>query len=175
MQKFHMILAVDSKNWLWKDNTLAWKIPTDMKYFRDITSTTQDENKVNAVIMWRKTWESIPEKYRPLPDRVNCVLTRDENYQDEWCVSYSSLDECLWDFAHNPLIESIYITGGSGIYNDCLSDDRLDKVYLTQVEWDFGCDVFFNGIPEEFEKISDSEKQEENGIEFEFQVYQKKS
>ncbi|MCH2188606.1 dihydrofolate reductase [Candidatus Gracilibacteria bacterium] len=168
-----MILAVDDKNGLGKDNTLAWRISEDMKYFRDVTTNTEDENKVNVVIMGRKTWESIPDTYRPLLDRVNCVLTRDENYEDEGCVSYTSLDACLEDFQQNPLIENIYIIGGSGVYNDCLTDNRLDKIYLTRVEGDFGCDVFFDGIPEAFDTISESEKKRENDVGFCFEVYQR--
>ena len=76
MTKFHIILAVDEKLGLGKDNDLAWKISTDMKHFKNITSDTEDLAKHNALIMWRKTWESIPAKYRPLPDRVNYILSR---------------------------------------------------------------------------------------------------
>jgi dihydrofolate reductase len=55
---------------------LAWDIPEDRKYFRKITTKTKDSKKQNAVIMGRKTWESIPKKYRPFPKRYNCILSK---------------------------------------------------------------------------------------------------
>ncbi len=168
-----MILAVDSKKWLGKNNTLAWKISEDMKYFRDTTTNVEDENKVNMLIMWRKTWESIPEKYRPLPDRINCVLTRDENYEDNGCISYTSLDQCLDDFRDNPLVENIFIIGGAQLYNTLLDDSRLEKIYLTQIEGDYGCDVFFDGVPDSFDQVVESEEKIDNDIKFSFQVYKR--
>ena len=89
--KFSIILAIDSNNWLGKNNDLAWKLKSDMQYFKKITTQTQQENKQNAVIMGRKTWESIPEKFRPLPDRKNFLLTRDENYSDNGCEIWHDL------------------------------------------------------------------------------------
>lgn len=55
---------------------MPWKLPKDMAHFKHITSTTNDGKLQNAVIMGRKTWESIPSKFRPLPGRVNIVLSR---------------------------------------------------------------------------------------------------
>ena len=55
---------------------MPWKLPGDMAYFKELTSKTADAGKQNAVIMGRKTWESIPPKFRPLPGRINVVLTR---------------------------------------------------------------------------------------------------
>lgn len=56
---------------------LPWKLPGDMKFFKQITSACQDENKMNAVILGRTTWESLPVKFRPLPGRLNIILSRD--------------------------------------------------------------------------------------------------
>ena len=74
MKKIKLIIALDDKNWLWKNNSLAWRIDQDMKHFRK--STIWDIKTKNIVIMWRKTWESIPDKFRPLPDRINCILSK---------------------------------------------------------------------------------------------------
>jgi len=83
-KKINIILALDESNGLGKDWDLAWRIREDMKYFKDITTSPHSvspkgrevEQLKNAVIMWRKTWDSIPEKYKPLPDRINCILSR---------------------------------------------------------------------------------------------------
>ena len=170
---FSMILAVDDALWFWKNGQLPWRIKEDMAYFRDITTETSDENKVNVVIMGRKTWESIPDRFRPLPDRINYVLTTDENYEDNGCVSYTSLEQCLGDIDGNPLIDSIFIIWGAQLYNGVLDDSRLEKIYLTKVDWDFGCDVFFDGVPDSFVLESEWEEKEEGDIKFKFQVYKK--
>ena len=173
MLKFSMILAMDAKNGIWRQNDLPWRIKKDMQYFKEITTQTRDENKINAVIMWRKTWESIPEKFRPLSDRMNCVLTRDREYEDNGCVSYTSLEECLEDTKNNILIENIFIIGGSQLYNWVLGDERLDKIYLTRVEWEYKCEVFFDWVPDKFLLESASEKYTQWEYSFVFEVYKR--
>lgn len=179
MTKFHMILAVDEKNGLGKDNTLSWRIPEDMKYFKKITSDTKDLAKLNAVIMGRKTWESIPSKYRPLPERINCVLSRSITDQsidsdiNDMVLYFNSLDNCLEELNKKDNIEDVYIIWWAFLYNQIISDDRLDKIYITRVMWDFDCDVFFNSIPEEFSLESYTDEQEDNWIKFRFEVWEK--
>jgi dihydrofolate reductase/thymidylate synthase len=63
--------------------SLPWSLPGDLKYFRELTQRTSDPAKQNAVIMGRKTWESIPVKFRPLAGRINVVLTRGAAPGDE--------------------------------------------------------------------------------------------
>lgn len=72
------LVVAASKNGLGigKDGTMPWKLPGDMAYFKELTSRTRDAAKQNAVIMGRKTWESIPDKFRPLKGRLNIVLSR---------------------------------------------------------------------------------------------------
>jgi dihydrofolate reductase len=62
-----IILASDEKNGIGKNGILPWRLKSDMAYFKEVTTTTLSEKKINALIMGRKTWESIPEKFRPLP------------------------------------------------------------------------------------------------------------
>lgn len=78
-QGFQLVVAA-TKNGLGigKDGTLPWKLPGDMAYFKELTSRTRDSAKQNAVIMGRKTWESIPTKFRPLKGRINIVLSRSQ-------------------------------------------------------------------------------------------------
>ncbi len=182
--KFNIILATDDKLWLWKNNDLAWKIKEDMIYFRDITTNTFDKSKKNAVIMWRKTWESIPGKYRPLPDRVNCILSRKilqiekpmvipDEVNNNDIFYFNSLDKCLENLFKNKLVENIFIIWWANLYNQILNDKRLDKIYITRVKWDFDCDVFFDQIPDNFELESKSEEKESNNIKFKFEVYKK--
>lgn len=79
----HIVVAATKKLGIGKGGGMPWKLPGDMAYFKDLTTRTADSSKQNAVVMGRKTWESIPPKFRPLPGRVNVVLSRsavgDEN------------------------------------------------------------------------------------------------
>ena len=73
---FQLVVAATRKLGIGKHGSMPWKLPGDMAYFKELTSKTADSSKQNAVIMGRKTWESIPLKFRPLPGRINVVLTR---------------------------------------------------------------------------------------------------
>lgn len=167
-----LVLAVDERNGLWKNQTLAWKLSSDMKYFKEITSATLSSSKQNAVIMGRKTWESIPPKFRPLGWRVNCILSR-HSPVEEGNFLYSSLEGAIEELKKNDSIESIHIIGGAQIYNEAISKGIPQTIYLTQVHWDFGCDVFFSWVPENYDLMSMSDMQEENGIQYQFCVYEK--
>ncbi len=179
IKNFSMILAVDSKNWLGKNNDLAWKLSSDLKHFKNITSKTKDLAKYNAVIMWRKTWESIPAKYRPLPDRINCILSRSLKYEninskiDNFVLYFNSFEHCLKELSKKENVENIFLIWWASLYNQFLNHPKLDKIYLTKVEWDYNCDVFFDWIPDNFilEKVSDNF--EENSIKFRFEEYKR--
>ena len=73
--KFDLIVAADQNLGIGLNGDLPWKLKGDLKYFRNLTIQTQDRNKINAVIMGRTTWESIPDKFRPLPNRLNIILS----------------------------------------------------------------------------------------------------
>jgi len=180
--KVNLILAIDEKNWLWKNNSLAWNIPSDLKNFKKITSETEDLAKMNAVIMWRKTWESIPKKYRPLHDRINCIITKSIKKNsiwseiDDFILYFNSLEKCLSELESKENIEKIFIIWWASLYNDFVWEkflDFVDKIYLTKVKWDFDCDVFFDWIPENFKVEKYSEEHKENWNIFSFWEYKK--
>lgn len=77
--RMNMIVAVDSKFGIGKNNDIPWHLPNEYKHFIDQTTKTKDKKLVNAVIMGRKCWESIPKKYRPLNKRINVILSRTIN------------------------------------------------------------------------------------------------
>jgi len=173
---FSIILAIDDKLWLWKDNDLAWKIKEDMIYFKNITTNTSNKSKKNAVIMGRKTWESIPEKFRPLPGRINCILTRKITKIEEnnSIFYFNSIDKCLENLFNNKEIENIFVIWWANLYNQVLDNPKLDKIYITRIKWDHNCDVFFDWIPENFNLESENIEKEENYIKFKFEVYKKR-
>lgn len=174
MKKVSIIVASDDRNWIWKSWDLAWKISEDLKYFKKIT-TDSLEWKTNAVIMWRKTWESIPEKYRPLVDRINCILSRDYDFEDQTgeIRRFSSFESSLQNLSLDGNVDKIFVIGWWYLYNKVFSNNYLEYIYHTKVFWDFDCDIFIDNIPNNFKLKESSEKKEENGYEFIFDIYKR--
>lgn len=125
-----IIAAIGSKRELGKDNKLLWRIPEDMKRFRQLTEG-------HAVIMGRKTFESIG---RPLPNRINIVITRQANYQAPGCIIVSSVEEAL-AAARAKEREEIFVIGGGEIYKQALP--FTDRLYLTVVRATAAADAYF--------------------------------
>lgn len=176
MKTFSIIVAADDKYWIWKSWDLIWHIPSDLKYFKKITSEVSDTNKKNALIMWRTTWESIPEKYRPLPWRLNCVLSSREMNLPIEVLKFSEFNFCLWALSKIDEVKNIFVIWWAQLYNSVADSEYLDTIYFTKVFWDFSCDVFIEKIWKlieswKFEKTEESEIFENNWIEFQFLKY----
>lgn len=120
---------------------LPWRLKQEIKYFRDVTSNAGPD-AINAVIMGRKTWESIPPKFRPLPNRLNVVLSRSyTNTAKDGVYYYNSLHSVMdaleksnWTY-ENRQIRRIFVIGGAQIYNSMISDDRVDNLLVTNVRY----------------------------------------
>ncbi len=167
MAKLNMIVACNEEWGIGYKNRMPWHLPSDLKYFRKIT-TNSEENKQNVVIMGRKTWESIPAKYKPLPNRINIILSRSQtSIEAKNTFIFSSLDDAL-DFANSlPIADKIFIIGGGELYRQAIN--LVDAVYLTEVKNKVECDTFFPNIYElGFKIVNASPYQIENNIEFRF-------
>lgn len=132
---------------LGKDGDLVWDIPEDLKRFRDIT-------RGHPVIMGRKTWESIPEKNRPMPNRMNIVVSRNADYSATGVVVCTSLSEALEKAKGAEGSGEIFIIGGSHLFEEGLP--LIERLYLTLVYDDTPGDVLFPEYPE-FTKEIESE------------------
>ncbi len=172
---FFIIAAVDENNGLGKNNTLVWKLPSDLKHFSQRTTSVLESGKINAVIMGRKTWESLPTAHRPLPGRRNIVLTRDTGITlPEGVVRASSLDEALKLAQGLTEVESVVVIGGGTVYAEAINHPDCEKIYLTRIHATFDCDTFFPSIDRrKFPKTETSGLMQENGLSFEFILYQK--
>lgn len=140
------IAACDKNNLIGKDNQIPWHLPEDLKFFRK-----QTEN--NIVIMGRKTWESIPKNFRPLPNRINIVLTSEiEKYKnsDDKSVSFVNSWEDALALATFFDDRDIYVIGGASLYNCAINEAkvRADRIILTRVFGDYEGDVYFPQIDE---------------------------
>lgn len=172
--EFDIVVAADRKRGIGKQGRLPWHLPGDLKYFRKLTSTTKSGSYQNAVIMGRKTWESIPLKHRPLTERLNVVLTKDPNYKlPNGVLKVASLDEALELLEDFP-VENCFLIGGGQIYDLGLRHSRLRKVYLTEVDAEFDCDTFLPDYELAFEEVFQSIPHQENGLNYCFKVLRKK-
>lgn len=133
IKKIFMILACTFDGGIGYNNNLPWKIKSDLIKFKNITQNTSNHLKLNAVIMGNNTYKSLPCTY--LPKRVNIVLTRNKEYENKENIIYkNSIKEALDYCNKNDLIESIYIIGGSDLFNYFLSNTHLiEKIYLSLI------------------------------------------
>lgn len=135
---FDVVVAADREWGIGKANALPWpKLKGDLAHFKRVTSEAS-EGRRNAVIMGRKTWESAEVAGRPLPRRLNIVITRRGLSPPEGVLVVGSLDAAL-DAAGEA--ESTFVVGGAEIFRQAFAHPRLRYVYLTRVDGAFGCDV----------------------------------
>ena len=126
-----LIAAVARNLAIGKDNQLLWHLPEDMRHFRETT-------RGKPVVMGRKTWESLPEKFRPLPGRQNIVVSRDPAYKAHGADLAGSLEGAL---ALAGGAEEVFVIGGEQLYRAALP--FADRLYLTEVELEPEADAFF--------------------------------
>lgn len=119
---------------------LPWRLPKDMKFFKKTTTG----NGNNIVIMGRKTWDTIDEKYRPLLDRKNIILSTTTDYVHNDAMVFSS-KELLMDYLYNAeWPKEIFIAGGLQIYKQFLPDAR--EIYITRIHENVQGDVIWNDL-----------------------------
>ena len=166
MSKINIIAAMSLNKVIGANNDLPWHIPSDLKYFKKVTDGA-------CVVMGRKCWESIPEKFRPLPNRVNVVCTFNQKYEAKGAATLGNVNRVLTNLKNNGEDDNVFVIGGGEIYKE--SFKHADKLYLTRIHKNIDGDVFLDGFDEkEWELVSISDKKEENGFEFTFEVYERK-
>lgn len=148
-----LIVAYDKDRAIGANNTIPWFIKGELKWVAEETKRVSDKHKVNALIMGRKTWESIPETRRPLVDRINIVVSKtmvSDNQED--LIVCDSLESAISYVKYNTVIESTFIFGGSSIYKQALEMGIVDIVMATevQVKKDYVADTFFPELPSSF-------------------------
>lgn len=149
--RFDIVVAADRDRGIARDGDLPWHLPGDLAHFKRITSHTQDPAKRNAVIMGRKTWESIPAKYAPLKGRLNIVMSRDGAQEfHPGVLTVTSLDAALATAAASDDVESAFVVGGADVYRQSLAHPALRTIYYTRIDAVHGCDTFFPGFEDVF-------------------------
>jgi dihydrofolate reductase len=161
-----MIAALTKNRVIGKNNDLPWKLPDDMKFFMETT-------KGNHVILGRKNYDSIPPRFKPLPNRTNIVVTRQKNFHAPGCIVVDSVEKGLKIAKENNEREA-FIIGGAEIYK--LGLPHADRLYLTEINADIDGDTYFPKIDEtkwrESSRIHHS-KDDRHAYSFDFVTYDK--
>ncbi|KAI5959945.1 DFR1 [Candida pseudojiufengensis] len=173
--------------------SLPWKLKKEMAFFKRVTTNTIDSSKRNAVIMGRKTWDSIPTKFRPLPNRLNVIISRsypNVNIVDENVIQVNSIEESIEVVKNQKNIENIFIIGGAEIYNAFMNTKNLvDNLLITEIENSnevIEMDTFLNFDADKWEKQSKTKLNsfineeveddiEENNFKYNYTLWQKKN
>ena len=132
-----LIAAVARQGVIGHDNALLWRLPEDMAHFRRSTQGC-------PVVMGRRTWDSLPERFRPLPGRHNIVVTRQADWQAAGATVAHTLDDAL--AAAGP-VERVFVIGGAELYAAALP--VADELLLTEIDADFVGNVRFPDWPRE--------------------------
>ena len=158
----HLIYARAANGVIGKDNALPWHIPEDMAHFKQLTQGC-------AVIMGRKTWDSLPPRFRPLPGRTNIVVTRQADWQAEGARRANSLADALAQC--DAAGQTVWVIGGAQLYAQALP--LADRVEVTEVAQDFEGDAYAPVLGPEWHAAQRSAQANcsSNGLPFSFVSY----
>ncbi|KAE9022699.1 Bifunctional dihydrofolate reductase-thymidylate synthase [Phytophthora fragariae] len=178
-----VVAALEATGGIGLRQQIPWRLPSDMKHFRALTTAPASSSAQHAVIMGRKTWESLPTKVRPMPQRYNVVLTRDASYRqsqgvpDSVGVAASFLEALELVQQQGQKVDQVFVIGGGAVYAEALACTGCNKVHLTRVKGAFECDAFFplEQLKQNFKVTHESELKEENGVQFQFVEWERKT
>ena len=165
--KISMIAAMSTNRVIGINNDLPWHLPDDFKFF-------QTKTKGHHVLMGRKNYESLPAKFRPLPNRINLIITKNEKYQAENTHIFHSLENAI-EYAEINGEQELFIIGGGEIYK--LALPYTDTIYLTEVNASLNGHAYFPIFDKQiFKEIQRSHHatDEQHLYSFDYVTYHKK-
>ena len=154
-----VVAAVARNGVIGKDNRLVWHLPEDMKHFRRLTMGA-------PVIMGRKTWDSLPERFRPLPGRINIVITRQPDWDQDGVQRASSLREALQFCASS---ETVWVMGGAQIYAQALP--LAQRIEVTEIAQNVDGDAYAPVLGPEWTEAAREDHTSASGVPFSFVRY----
>ena len=158
----NLIYACADNGVIGRDNTLPWHLPEDLAHFRQLTLGC-------PVLMGRKTWDSLPPRFRPLPGRLNLVLTRQPEWQAAGATRVASLDEAL---QHCPAGQDLWVIGGAELY--ALALPHAQRLEITEVHLHAQGDALAPAVdPQAWPEVARSRHTAANGIDYSFVTRQR--
>ena len=155
----HLIYARAANGVIGKDNALPWHLPEDLAHFRQLTQGC-------PVLMGRKTWDSLPPRFRPLPGRRNLVLTRQADWQENGAERASSLAQALSLCEQG---DTVWVIGGAQLYAQALP--LADVVEVTEIDQAFDGDAHAPNLGPEWQETAREAHTSANGLGFSFVRY----
>lgn len=159
--KLGLIWAQARNGVIGKDGVMPWHLPEDLAHFKRTTLGA-------PVIMGRKTWDSLPPRFRPLPGRRNVVITRDPRWQAAGAERAGSLEEAVAFCAGAP---RAWITGGAEIFRLALADGNADVAVVTEIAADFEGDTRAPALGPGWTEVAREEHVSAGGVRFAFVSY----
>lgn len=161
MTRIHMIFARAANGVIGRDNTIPWRLPEDMARLKRLTTGW-------PVIMGRKTWDSLPVKFRPLPGRANIVITRQPDWHDAGAETAASLADALALCASS---DEVWILGGAQIYAQAMP--LAERIEVTEIAETIEGDAYAPVLGPEWREAAREDHVSVNGMKFSFITYQK--
>lgn len=161
--KLHLIYARARNGTIGKDGQMPWHLPEDLAHFKRITLG-------QPVIMGRKTWDSLPARFRPLPGRVNIVVTRQADWRADGALRAASMEEAMRLCGDAP---DAWIMGGAEIYRQ--AEPLASTAVVTEIDADFDGDAFAPELGARWQAIQREQHKTASGLEFAFVTYQQTS
>jgi len=168
------VVAADADRGIGRANDLPWpRLPGDLAHFKRITAGTRSPARQNAVIMGRRTWDSIPPRYRPMPERINIVVSRSTGALAGAHTVAPNLDLAL-AAATAAGAESIYLVGGGQLFAVAVDDPRCAAIYYTRIEARFEHDTAFPAFEDRFELVAEDPPRTEAGVRYTIQRWRRR-
>ncbi len=174
---FSIIAAVDQNRGIGKGGRLPWSLPGDLRHFKELT-TARSPGKKHVVMMGRKTWDSLPGRFKPLPHRINIVLSRQQSLSlPQEVYVFPGFDQAWEEMTQGHLakdIESVFVIGGAEIFQAAFLHPQCQRIYLTQIQASLACDTFMPDWNRQFTVVHTSPLFQENGLTYYFAEYHRK-
>jgi dihydrofolate reductase len=162
--KLKLIYARSANGVIGLNNQMPWHLPEDLAHFKRTTLGC-------PVLMGRKTWESIPAKFRPLPGRANLVITRQPDWQAEGALVVHSLEEGLsLALAHCPEGKDLWVMGGAEIYAQ--AEPFAEEAVVTEIDAQYEGDAFAPTLGANWQEVSRESHVSTTGLKYSFVTYQ---
>lgn len=170
--EFDAVVAADLSDGIGATGGIPWKLPGDLAHLKRLTTDTAVPGTRNAVVMGRKTWDTIPDRFRPLPGRLNVVVSRQRHLLlPEGVKLAPDLEHALVAARAEPDVERIFVLGGGEIYRQCFELEGCRRIYLTRVLERFSCDTFLAPIPSRFRRESLLAEAAEGGLPYRIELW----
>ncbi len=165
MKPFAIIVAIDEAGGIGRGGLLPWHLPGELRHFRELTVGLGG----NAVIMGETTWQSLPEKFRPLADRQNIILSK-QGVAYPGATTATSFTEA---FSQASQAKKVFVIGGASVYRQAIMMPECQEMFITRVQGEHGCDVFFPTISEHFLLVEKSDPMKEVNETYWFEHYRR--